>query len=53
MMECCGGGVSSFFWGVKTRPCGVVDWLALHPEYNPKIKVILKKDHHVLVDVTF
>lgn len=31
----------------------VVDWLALHPEYNPKTKVIPKKDYPVLVDVTF
>ena len=31
----------------------VVDWLALHLEYNPKTKVIPKKDYPVLVDVTF
>ena len=31
----------------------VVDWLTLHPEYNPKTKVIPKKDYPVLVDVTF
>lgn len=31
----------------------VVDWLAMHPEYNPKTKVIPKKDYLVLVDVTF
>jgi len=31
----------------------VVDWMILHPEYNPKTKVIPKKDYPVLVDVVF
>lgn len=31
----------------------VVDWLALHPEYNLKTKVMPKKDYPVLVDATF
>ena len=31
----------------------VVDWLALHPEYGPRTKVIPKKDYSVLVDAKF
>ena len=35
------------------RICAVVDWIWEHPEYVPKTKIIPKKDHPVLVDVTF
>jgi hypothetical protein len=38
---------------MKARLCGVVDWMFEHPEYNPKTKIIPKKDYPVLVDVTF
>ena len=31
----------------------VIDWTFDHPEYNPKTKVIPKKDYLVLVDVAF
>ena len=30
----------------------VIDWMFEHPDYNPKTKVIPKKDYPVLVDVT-
>ena len=35
------------------RLYNVIDWMFEHPEYNPKTKVIPKKDCPVLVDVTF
>ena len=35
------------------RLYNVIDWMFEHPEYNPKTKVIPKKDYPVLVDVTF
>ena len=38
---------------MKARLCAVVDWLFLNPDYDPKPKVIPKKDYPVLVDVTF
>ena len=38
---------------IARRLYNVIDWMFEHPEYNPKIKVIPKKDYPVLVDVTF
>ena len=38
---------------ITRRLYNVVDWMFEHPEYNPKTKVIPKKDYPVLVDVTF
>ena len=35
------------------RLYNVIDWMFEYPEYNPKTKVIPKKDYPVLVDVTF
>ena len=35
------------------RLYNVIDWMFDHLEYDPKIKVILKKNYPVLVDVTF
>ena len=35
------------------RLYNVVDWMFEHPDYNPKTKVIPKKDYPILVDVTF
>ena len=35
------------------RLYNVIDWMFEHPEYNPKTKVIPKKDYPVLVDVMF
>lgn len=38
---------------ITCRLYNVIDWMFDHPEYNPKTKVIPKKDYPVLVDVTF
>ncbi|MBR2710251.1 hypothetical protein IKF02_04385 [Candidatus Saccharibacteria bacterium] len=38
---------------ITRRLYNVIDWMFDHPEYNPKTKVIPKKDYPVLVDVTF
>ena len=38
---------------ITRRLYNVIDWMFDHPEYNPKTKVIPKKDYSVLVDVTF
>ncbi len=39
--------------GITRRLYNMIDWMFEHPEYNPKTKVIPKKDYPVLVDVTF
>jgi hypothetical protein len=39
--------------GMTRRLYNVIDWMFEHPEYNPKTKVIPKKDYPVLVDITF
>ena len=38
---------------ITRRLYNVIDWMFEHPDYNPKTKVMSKKDYHVLVDVTF
>jgi len=38
---------------MKRRLYNVIDWMFEHPDYNPKTKVIPKKDYPVLADVTF
>ena len=38
---------------ITRRLYNVIDWMFDHPAYNPKTKVIPKKDYPVLADVTF